>query len=97
MAGLIPDIEPIERVVGCGDRDRIVGVIDALKYFDDGESGFGFLRRHRSEHANGREFHVHFRARRRGRVFTRPGNSTGTSDALPQATRRRRSPSRRSR
>ena len=63
MAGLIPDIEPIERVVGCGDRDRIVGGMDALKYFDDGESGFGFLRRHRSEHANGR---VATRARQSG-------------------------------
>eukprot|EP00629_Pelagomonadales_sp_RCC1024_P002650 CAMPEP_0119261926 /NCGR_PEP_ID=MMETSP1329-20130426/1820_1 /TAXON_ID=114041 /ORGANISM="Genus nov. species nov., Strain RCC1024" /LENGTH=109 /DNA_ID=CAMNT_0007261527 /DNA_START=191 /DNA_END=517 /DNA_ORIENTATION=+ len=62
MSARIPEIEDRERTGG-PDRERIFGVIDSLKYFDDGESGFGFIRRHKSEAANGREFHVHFRHR----------------------------------
>ena len=61
MAGVIPHAEPQERVDGT--EDRLIGVVDALKYYDSGDGGFGFLRRHKSTKANAREFHVHFRSR----------------------------------
>ncbi|KAH8044236.1 ubiquitin-protein transferase [Aureococcus anophagefferens] len=40
----IPAVVAAERVPG-GEANRIVGVVDALKYFDANEGGFGFLRR----------------------------------------------------
>ena len=61
MAGVIPHAEAQERVDGT--EDRLIGVVDALKYYDSGDGGFGFLRRHKSTKANAREFHVHFRSR----------------------------------
>ena len=56
MAGVIPHAEAQERVDGT--EDRLIGVVDALKYYDSGDGGFGFLRRHKSTKANAREFHV---------------------------------------
>ena len=43
MAGVIPHAEVQERVAG-SDDDRLIGVVDALKYYDSGDGGFGFLR-----------------------------------------------------
>ena len=62
MSGVIPAAEQGERASETGEPDRILGVVDAIKYFDSGEGGFGFLRRHKSAKANAREFHVHFRS-----------------------------------
>ena len=42
MAGVIPHAEAQERVDGT--EDRLLGVVDALKYYDSGDGGFGFLR-----------------------------------------------------
>ena len=53
MAGVIPHAEAQERVDGT--EDRLLGVVDALKYYDSGDGGFGFLRRHKSTKANARD------------------------------------------
>ncbi|KAH8063766.1 hypothetical protein JL722_2953 [Aureococcus anophagefferens] len=58
----IPAVVAAERVPG-GEANRIVGVVDALKYFDANEGGFGFLRRTGHPVANSREHHVHFRSK----------------------------------
>ena len=57
-----PPAEQQERVAGSTEQDRLIGVVDTLKYYDNG-GGFGFLRRYKSTLPDAREYNVHFRSR----------------------------------
>ena len=71
----IPEIQDSERVANA-EANRIRGVVDALKYFDGNDGGFGFLRRAHHSVANSRDHHVHFRAR--DAPEPRPAKSSGS-------------------
>ncbi|KAH8096111.1 serine-type endopeptidase [Aureococcus anophagefferens] len=78
----IPAVVAAERVPG-GEANRIVGVVDALKYFDANEGGFGFLRRTGHPVANSREHHVHFRSKDAPEP-SRSRSSTATAARAPR-------------